>query len=59
MGFKELQSFNLALLANQGWQIIQISDDLLQKVYKARYFPHGDFFEAKLSAILSYAWKGI
>lgn len=56
LGFKDLKTFNLALLAKKGWRLVQFEDTLLHKVYKARYFPHGNFFELKLGTYPSYAW---
>lgn len=50
MGFKSLKTFNQALLAKQGWRILQNENGLLHQIYKARYFPHGTFFESKLGA---------
>lgn len=48
MGFKDLKGFNLALLAKQGWWIIQTPDSLLHRVFKAKYFARCTFMEAKL-----------
>lgn len=39
VGFKDLKTFNMALLAKQGVQILQKTDSLLHQVFKARYFP--------------------
>lgn len=46
----------MALLAKQGWRMIQNENSLLQKVFKARYFPHSDYFKAKLGSDPLYAW---
>lgn len=48
MGFKDLKAFNLALLAKQGWWIIQTPDSLLHRVFKAKYFARFTFMEAQL-----------
>lgn len=54
---KDLKSFNLALLAKQGWRLIQNEDSLLHKVFKAQYFFHNNYyFKAKLGSNPSYAW---
>ncbi|KAG2717700.1 hypothetical protein I3760_03G188300 [Carya illinoinensis] len=58
MGFKDLKAFNKALLAKQGWHIMQEDSSLLHKVYKAKYFPHGNFLEAGQGHNPSYAWVG-
>ena len=63
MGFKNLQAFNLAMLAKQGWRLISNPNSLVAQIYKARYYPHGDVFQAKLGSILilggafSMGWK--
>ncbi|KAF5443558.1 hypothetical protein F2P56_036105, partial [Juglans regia] len=59
MGFKSLHNFNMALLAKQGWRLLQNEGSLLHRLYKAKYFPNSTFFEAKLGVNPSYAWKGI
>ncbi|EEF42777.1 conserved hypothetical protein [Ricinus communis] len=38
MGFRDLQDFNLALLAKQGWKFIVIPHTLVARIYKAKYF---------------------
>ena len=59
MGFRQLNQFNLALLAKQGWRL-QVMHDSLVLVYglfKARYFPHTDFVHASMGNCPSYAWS--
>ena len=34
-------------------------NSLVAQIYKARYYPHGDVFRAKLGFNPSYAWKSI
>ena len=46
MGFCDLKNFNLAMLAKQGWRLIQEKDSLLYKCFKARYFPRTNFVDA-------------
>ena len=59
MGFRNLQVFNLAMLAKQGWRLITNPNSLVAQIYKARYYPHGDIFRAKLGSSPSYAWRSI
>jgi hypothetical protein len=40
MGFRELSLFNKALLARQGWRLVQCPDSLVSQVLKAKYYPH-------------------
>ena len=59
MSFRDLRDFNLAMLAKQGWRLIQENDSLLYKCFKARYFPRSSFLEAKESPGCSYVWRSI
>ena len=42
LGFKDMESFNLALLAKQWWRIIHNEDSLSFRVLKGKYFPNSD-----------------
>ncbi|KAF5462683.1 hypothetical protein F2P56_018670 [Juglans regia] len=59
MGFRELHSFNLAMLPKQAWRLIHYPQALVSKVLKAKYFPHGQFLNAKLGHKPSYIWRSI
>jgi ribonuclease HI len=59
MGFRDLHSFNLAMIAKQGWNIITKPHTLVAKIYKARYFPNSSFFDSRLGHNPSYTWRGI
>ena len=58
LGFKDLSKFNEAMLAKQIWRLTSDTDSLFYKVFKAKYFPNGNVFEAR-SATRSFAWKSI
>ena len=59
MGFKDLRQFNLAMLAKQGWRLIQDQESLLSRCFKACYFPRSSFLEATDSPNCSFTWKSI
>ena len=59
MGFHDLKDFNLAMLAKQGWRLIQDRDSLLYKCFKAQYFPRCTFLEASDVPNSSYVWKSL
>jgi hypothetical protein len=59
MGFRDLTSFNKALLAKQGWRLIQYPDSLVSKIFKAKYYPNNNFLEAKIGNRPSLAWMSI
>ena len=54
MGFKDLRQFNLAMLAKQGWRLVQDQESLLGRCLKARYFPRCSFLEATNSPNSSF-----
>lgn len=59
MGFRDLQAFNLALLAKQGWKFIEEPSSLVTRVFQAKYFPQVDFIDANLGHNPSYCWHSL
>ena len=59
LGFRDLKSFNLALLAKQGWRLQTNSSSLFSQVYKAKYFPKGEFADAEIGKNASFSWRNI
>ena len=59
MGFQDIELFNLALLARQGWRLIQNPDTLSARVLKAVYFPDSEFLKAELGSHPSKVWRAI
>jgi hypothetical protein len=59
MGFRDLECFNLALLAKQGWRLIHNVDSLVSHIFREKYYPNGSFQSANLGRRPSYAWRSI
>ncbi|KAK9901015.1 hypothetical protein M0R45_002308 [Rubus argutus] len=59
LGFRDLESFNLALLAKQCWIILKNPSALWVRILKARYFNNCNFFQAKIGSRSSWAWSSI
>jgi len=59
MGFRDIRSFNLAMLAKQGWRLLNDQESLLYRCFKAKYFPQCTFLEAVDNPNSSYVWKSL
>jgi hypothetical protein len=59
LGFHDLELSNLALLAKQGWRLLQQPNTLVAKIFREKYYPQGNFLEANLGRRSSYAWRSI
>jgi hypothetical protein len=59
MGFKDLIAFNAAMLGKQAWKFITDGNSLVSGLFKSRYFPQSDFFDARIGTNPSYAWRSI
>ena len=59
MGFRDLQAFNLAMLAKQVWRLLCEPNSLCVRVLRARYYPNGKLLKAKMKAGSSYTWQSI
>ncbi|XP_042952189.1 uncharacterized protein LOC122289271 [Carya illinoinensis] len=57
LGYRDFNHFNIALLAKQGWRLIQQPHSLAARVLKAKYFSRTDFMSGKLGSNASYLWK--
>ncbi|KAG8476285.1 hypothetical protein CXB51_033089 [Gossypium anomalum] len=59
LGYRDLENFNIALLAKQGWRLVNFPDSLLARVSKAKYYPNSDFFKAWLGNLPSLTWRSV
>ncbi|XP_019177841.1 PREDICTED: uncharacterized protein LOC109173035 [Ipomoea nil] len=47
------------MLGKQAWRMLTKPDSLVARVYKARYFPKGSFFDAQVGNNPSFCWRSI
>ena len=59
MGFRDFRAFNLAILAKQGWRILQNVDSLMARTLKAHNFPRKNILQAQVCYVPSYTWHSI
>lgn len=59
MSFHDLEVFNLAMLAKEGWRLTQFLDSLVARILREKYYPDGTFLQAMLGRRPSYAWRSI
>ncbi|CAA7020228.1 unnamed protein product [Microthlaspi erraticum] len=59
LGFREIQSFNDALLAKISWRILNNPTCLLSKVLKGKYCKDHDFLSVPITSSTSHGWRGI
>jgi len=58
-GFRDLESFNLALLAKQVWRLLFEPDSLWTRVLRAKYYLDGKLLNAKPKSGSSFTWQSI
>ena len=59
LGFRDLEIFNLALLARQAWRTLTDESSLSSKILKSVYFPECSLLEAELGPQPSQIWRAI
>ncbi|GJV89910.1 putative RNA-directed DNA polymerase [Tanacetum coccineum] len=59
LGFRDLRSFNLALLAKQGWRLLINPNSFRARVLKGLYYPNGHFLTARKGYRPSWLWQSI
>lgn len=59
MGFRDLNLFNLAMLGNQGWRLLENPNSLCARVLKGRYYQDSDFLSASRRKHASHTWRAV
>jgi hypothetical protein len=59
LGYKDLHSFNIAMLAKQGWHLLTDPNSLCARVLKAKYYPDVSVLKAQPIRGMSYTWRSI
>ncbi|XP_014757848.1 uncharacterized protein LOC106866712 [Brachypodium distachyon] len=59
LGFKDMQTFNQALLSRQVWRLIDKPDSLCARVLKAKYYPNGSLVDTVFTGNASSSWQAI
>jgi hypothetical protein len=59
MGFRDIFTFNMAMLAKQSWRLLSKPDSLCARVLKAKYYPNCSLLSAGPKQRSSYTWQSI
>jgi acyl-CoA synthetase (AMP-forming)/AMP-acid ligase II len=59
LGFRDIELFNLALLARQAWRLLQNPETLSAQILKAVYYPIGDVLTSRAGSHPSKIWRSI
>lgn len=59
LGFREIQDFNLVLLAKISWRILNNPGCLLARVLTGKYCRNNSFLETPIAPSCSHGWRGI
>lgn len=59
LGFREIATFNDALLAKIGWKLVLQPEALLSQMLLGKYCHSSSFMESKIPSNASHGWRGI
>ncbi|XP_066396356.1 uncharacterized protein [Miscanthus floridulus] len=57
LGFRDLHSFNMAMLAKQAWRLLQNPTSLCARLMKAKYYPSSDVMKAEARPVFIHVEK--
>lgn len=59
LGFRDIYTFNLSMLAKQCWQLLQEPNSLCAQILRAKYHPGASILQASPRPGMSYTWRSI
>lgn len=59
LGFRDIYSFNIAMLPKQAWHLWENLGSLCARILKAKYYSNSSVLEAKPKPCMSYTWRTI
>ena len=59
LGFRDIEMFNLALLARQAWRLLIRPQSICSQILKAVYFPSSELLNASIGNNPSKTWRAI
>ena len=59
LGFRDVEAFNLALLAKQSWHLLHVEHSLVFRILKAKYFPNYGLLDVNLGTKPSFTWRSL
>lgn len=59
LGIRDLLTVNKSLLIQCAWRILENPNNLVSKILKEKYFPHGSFWKASTKTPKSAFWSSI
>ncbi|CAL1382260.1 unnamed protein product [Linum trigynum] len=59
LGFRNFHVFTLALLAKQGWRLLNEPEALWARLLRRLYFPNSDFRQARKGSSPSWIWASL
>ncbi|XP_057418946.1 uncharacterized protein LOC130713173 [Lotus japonicus] len=59
LGFRDVKSFNMALVGKNWWRIYTRPESLVARIFKGAYFPRCSLRDAKKGYRPSYTWSSI
>lgn len=59
LGFRNIETFNNAMLSKQLWRVLKVLDSLVAWIFKHKYFLNGQLLDAKIGYKPSFLWKSL